>query len=200
MSVDVQALDCDFYTLSAHKMYGPTGIGILYGKEWWLEKLPPYQTGGEMIQRVSFSGTIFNQLPYKFEAGTAAIASAVGFNAAIDYLQKIGLPRIQRYEAFLLAKANEALSTIPGLSIIGQATEKAAVISFVLDKIHPHDISTLLDQQGIAIRSGRHCAEPTMERFGVVSTVRASFAMYNTLDEIKRLVEGLEQIKRLFKL
>ncbi|MBN9289121.1 MAG: cysteine sulfinate desulfinase [Gammaproteobacteria bacterium 39-13] len=197
--IDVLALDCDFYAFSAHKMYGPTGVGVLYGKSEWLERLPPYQGGGEMIQSVSFDNTTYNMLPYKFEAGTMAICEAIGLGAAIDYLHHIGFDTIQQHENALLHYALTALENIPHFRFIGQAKARAPVISFVLGDVHPHDIGTILDQRGIAVRTGKHCAEPTLDRFGVNATVRASFAMYNTIQEIERLIKALLEVNMLFK-
>jgi cysteine desulfurase/selenocysteine lyase len=196
--IDVQEIGCDFYALSGHKMFGPTGIGALYGKREHLEAMPPYQGGGEMITRVSFSGTTYNELPHKFEAGTPNIAGVVGLGAAVDYLGKLDWDAVMAHEADLLAYGTEALSSVSGLRILGTARVKAAVISFVLDRAHPHDIGTILDQEGIAVRAGHHCAQPLMERFGVAATARASFAFYNTRDEIDKLVSGLELVRRLF--
>jgi cysteine desulfurase/selenocysteine lyase len=198
MPVDVQKLDCDFYTFSGHKLYGPTGIGVLYGKASLLEEMPPYQGGGDMISSVTFEKTTYNTLPYKFEAGTPHIAGAVGLSAAIDYVSEVGLENIAAYEAELLAYATERLSQIRGLRIIGNAKHKAAVISFVLDGVHPHDVGTVLDREGIAVRTGHHCAQPVMERYGIPATTRASFAMYNTREEIDRLVRAIEKVKEMF--
>ncbi len=196
--VDVQDLDCDFYAFSSHKLYGPTGVGVLYGKTEWLNAMPPYQGGGDMIRRVSFSKTEYNVLPYKFEAGTPNIAGVVGLGAAIDYLEKIGIEKIHEYESGLLRYATEVLLKIPGLTIIGETAEKAAVISFVMEQAHPHDIATILDNEGIAIRAGHHCAMPLMERFRVPATARLSFAVYNTVDEIDRAVVGLYKVIEFF--
>ncbi len=199
MKVDVQDIDCDFYAFSGHKLYAPTGIGVLYGRAEFLEKMPPYQGGGDMIRSVTFEKTTFNILPYKFEAGTPNIAGGIGLGAAIDYVNAAGLAKIQRHEKDLLAYATERLSAIPGLSIIGTAREKAAVLSFVIEGIHPHDIGTVLDKQGIALRTGHHCAQPVMEFFQVPATARASLAMYNTREEIDALVNGIEEVIRMFK-
>ncbi len=196
--VDVQELGCDFYVFSSHKLYGPTGIGILYGKAALLDAMPPYQGGGDMIQSVTFEKTTYNTLPYKFEAGTPDIAGVVGLAAAIDYVNEIGIDHIAAYEAELLDYATRALSKVEGLRIIGTAKHKAAVISFVLGDIHPHDVGTILDQQGIAVRTGHHCAQPLMERFCVPATTRASFAFYNTRKEVDALVAGLEKVKKVF--
>lgn len=198
MAIDVQDLDCEFYAFSSHKMYGPTGTGVLYGKQQWLESLPPYQGGGNMIRQVTFANTTYAELPYHFEAGTANIAGVIGLGAAIDYIEKLGMAAITAHETALKNYATERLKQIPGLTIIGDAPHKAAVISFVLDQIHPHDVGTALDNHGIAVRVGHHCAMPLMERFGVPATVRASFAIYNTLAEIDVLAEGIIQVQRLF--
>ncbi|NVD34823.1 cysteine desulfurase [Marinobacter lutaoensis] len=195
---DVQALDCDFYAFSSHKMFGPTGIGVLYGKEALLEAMPPYQGGGEMIERVSFERTTWNQLPYKFEAGTPAIAEAVGLGAAIDYLDRLDRTALAAAEDALLARANVLVDTVPGMEIIGTARRKVPVLSFKIAGLHPSDIGTLLDQQGIAIRTGHHCAMPLMDFYAVPGTARASFAFYNTLDEVEQLFAGLRKIQRLF--
>lgn len=189
--VDVQALGCDFYAFSGHKMCGPTGIGVLYGREEWLERLPPYQGGGDMILAVSFESTTYNEIPYKFEAGTPHVAGAVGLGAAIEYLEAIGLEQIERHESGLLRYATEAIGRLPGINIIGRAARKAGVLSFTVEGIHPHDLGTVLDHQGVAIRTGHHCAMPVMDFFGVAGTARASLAFYNTTDDIDRLVEGI---------
>ena len=196
--VDVRALDCDFYAFSGHKIYGPTGIGILYGKHALLDAMPPYQGGGDMIQSVTFEKTLYNRLPYKFEAGTPHMAGAVGLAAAIDYVSKIGLDAIAAYEQDLLAYGTTALNAVPGLRLVGTAKEKAGVLSFVLEGIHPHDIGTILDWQGIAIRTGHHCAQPLMQRFGIPATARASLAVYNTMDELDALVAGIYKLKEVF--
>ena len=197
MKVDVQDLECDFYAFSAHKMFGPTGVGILFGRKKLLSAMPPYQSGGDMIKSVSFEKTIYNDLPYKFEAGTPNIAGALGLGAAIEYIYKLDLNAIGEYEHQLLVYATEKLQEIPGVRIIGTAKEKAAVISFVIDGIHPHDIGTILDTEGIAIRTGHHCAQPVMHRFGIPATARASFAFYNTSDEIDLLVKGIYKVKEI---
>jgi cysteine desulfurase/selenocysteine lyase len=197
-AVDVRDLDCDFYAFSGHKMCGPTGTGVLYGREAILKDLPPWQGGGDMILTVSFSGTTYNELPYRFEAGTPHIAGAVGLAAAIRYLTGIGMASIAAREAQLLAYATEALAKIPGLEIVGTARHKTGVVSFNVDGIHPHDLGTVLDQQGVAIRAGHHCAMPVMERFGLAGTARASFAFYNTTGEIDQLVDGLLVAQRMF--
>ena len=193
LSVDVQALDMDFFVFSAHKLFGPTGVGVLYGKRDLLEAMPPYQGGGEMIKEVSFAGTTYNELPYKFEAGTPNIADVIAFGAALDYVQSIPSEALAAQEEALLAYATEKLQAIPGLRIVGTAPEKIAVISFVIDGVHPQDIGVLLDKFGIAIRTGHHCAQPLMQRYELVGTCRASFAFYNTFEEIDRFVLCLEK-------
>ena len=195
--VDVQALDCDFYSFSGHKMCGPTGMGLLYGKEKLLEKMPPWQGGGDMILSVSFDKTTYNQLPWKFEAGTPHISGAIGLGAAIDYLESIGMARIAAYEHELLKYATERLSALPGLRIIGTAPDKAAVVSFTFGGIHPHDIGTILDTEGVAVRTGHHCAMPVMDFFKIPATARASMSFYNTFEEIDRLVAALEQARKV---
>ena len=195
---DVQALGCDFYAFSSHKLFGPTGIGVLYGRAELLEEMPPYQGGGEMIERVSFERTTWNVLPYKFEAGTPAIAEAVGLGAAIDYLNSLNRKAMEAAEDALLRRANELVETVPGMEIIGTAAKKVPVMSFKIAGLHPSDIGTLLDQQGIAIRTGHHCAMPLMDFYGVPGTARASFAFYNTLEEVEKLFTGLQKIQRLF--
>ncbi len=197
MKVDVQALDCDFYAFSGHKMCGPTGIGVLYGRESLLAAMPPWQGGGDMILAVSFEKTVYNGLPYKFEAGTPAIADAIGLGAAIDYLEALGMERIADAEHALLEYANTQLASVPGLRFVGTAPEKAAVVSFTLDKVHPHDLGTILDHEGVAIRTGHHCAMPVMEFYGLPATARASFAFYNTRAEIDRLVEALHTAREM---
>lgn len=198
MKVDVQDLDCDFYAFSGHKLYGPTGIGVLYGKEGWLNKLPPYQGGGDMIKSVSFEKTVYNDLPFKFEAGTPNIAGVLGLKSAIDYANKIGFESIFKYENELHDYAMSKMKDIEGISYYGTAEKKAAVISFLLDGIHPYDTGTILDKLGIAVRTGHHCTEPIMDRFGIPGTVRASFSFYNTFEEIDRFVEGLKRVKKMF--
>jgi len=198
VKVDVQALDCDFYVFSGHKVYGPTGIGVLYGKSALLDAMPPYQGGGDMISSVTFEKTVYNKLPYKFEAGTPHVAGAIGLGAAIEYVNGLGMDNIAGHEHELLAYATEAVSAIPGIRLIGTAREKAGVISFLLDSIHPHDIGTILDQEGIAIRTGHHCAQPVMQRFGIAATARASFAFYNTGEEVDALVEGIQKVREVF--
>lgn len=197
LQIDVQDVGCDFYCFSSHKIFGPTGVGVLYGKASWLEALPPYQGGGDMIRSVSFEKTLYNVIPYKFEAGTPNIGATIGLGAALDYLNRLGLENIGRYEQELLAYATDRLSEIPGLRMIGTAREKAAVVSFVVEGIHPHDLGTVLDQEGIAIRTGHHCAQPLMDRFGVPATARASLSFYNTRQEIDRLVTAVEKAKAL---
>lgn len=194
-SVDVQALDCDFYAFSAHKLFGPTGLGVLYGKRELLEAMPPYQGGGEMIETVSFAGTTFNQLPYKFEAGTPDIAGAIGFGAAIDYLNSIDRNAAAAHEQALLAYAEEKARATPGIKLVGTSANKTSVMSFILEGAHPADVGVLLDKQGIAVRTGNHCAQPIMDQFCIPGTVRASFSFYNTFDEVDRLFAALEKAK-----
>jgi len=196
--IDVQDLDCDFYTLSGHKMLAPTGIGVLYGKAALLEAMPPYQGGGDMIKSVSFEKTVYNDIPHKFEAGTPNIAGTVGLGAAVDYMQQLGLEAIAEHEHDLLVYGTERLSAIPGLRIIGTAARKASVISFVVDGVHPHDMGTILDQDGIAVRTGHHCAQPVMDRFGIPATTRASLSFYNTREEIDALVAGIKKVQEVF--
>jgi cysteine desulfurase/selenocysteine lyase len=198
LKVDVQALDVDFYVFSGHKVYGPTGIGVLYGKRALLEAMPPYQGGGDMIRSVTFEKTLYNDLPYKFEAGTPNIGGAIGLGVAIDYVTQLGLDNIAAHEHELLVYGTEALLAIPGVKLIGTAKEKAAVISFLIDGIHPHDIGTILDREGIAIRTGHHCAQPVMQRYKIPATARASFALYNTREEVDALVEGIKKVKEVF--
>ena len=198
LAVDVQALDCDFYAFSGHKIYGPSGIGALYGKRKLLSGMPPYQGGGDMILSVTFAKTIYNELPYKFEAGTPNIAGTIALGAAIDYLTAVGIERIGAHERELRAYATESVSAIAESRIIGTAREKAGVLSFVLADIHPHDIGTVLDREGIAIRTGHHCAQPVMERLGLPATARASFAMYNTREEVDALIRGLQKVIEVF--
>lgn len=197
-TIDVQALDCDFYAFSSHKLFGPTGVGVLYGKQALLETMPPYQGGGDMIKMVTFEKTVYNDLPYKFEAGTPHIAGVIGLGAAIDYVSAIGLDAIANYEHELLEYAIEAALRIEGLRLIGTAKNKASILSFVLDKVHPHDLGTILDHEGIAIRTGHHCAMPVMDRFAVPATARASFAFYNTREEVDILIAGIENAKKVF--
>jgi len=196
--VDVRDLDCDFYAFSSHKLYGPTGLGILYGKAKLLDAMPPYQGGGDMISSVTFEKTTYNKLPHKFEAGTPHVAGAIGLAAAIEYVSRLGMENIATYEHDLLTYATDVVSQIPGIRLIGTAREKAGVLSFVLDPIHPHDIGTILDQQGIAIRTGHHCAQPVMQRFGVPATARASLGLYNTRAEVDALAAGLQKVKEVF--
>jgi len=198
MPVDVQEMDCDFFAFSGHKMYGPTGIGVLYGRAELLDAMPPYQGGGDMIRSVTFKKTTFNTLPYKFEAGTPHIAGAVGLAAAVEYLTGIGMARIAAHESSLLEYATPRLLELDGLSIYGNAGNKAAVISFLFGDVHPHDIGTILDQAGIAIRTGHHCAQPVMDFYSIPATARASFGLYNTRGDVDRLVEGLNEIKEVF--
>jgi cysteine desulfurase/selenocysteine lyase len=197
IEIDVQALDADFYALSAHKLFGPTGMGVLYGKKELLEAMPPYRGGGEMIKEVTFEKTTYADLPYKFEAGTPNIADVVAFKFAIDYIQNIGKTNISAYENELLAYATEKLEAIEGLTVIGKAKEKVSVISFILEGIHPQDIGIILDQQGIAVRTGHHCTQPLMQRLGIPGTARASFSVYNTFEEIDALVLGILKVKKL---
>jgi len=198
LRVDVQDLGCDFYCFSGHKMFGPTGIGVLYGTEDLLDKMPPYQGGGDMIERVSFEGTTYNKLPHKFEAGTPNIAGTLGLATAINYLSSFGVEAVTRYEHDLLAYATARLQEIEGLRLYGTAAHKAGVLSFLLDNIHPYDTGTLLDRMGIAVRTGHHCTQPLMQRFGIPGTVRASLALYNTRADIDRLVEGLQRVRTMF--
>ena len=198
MPVDVQALNADFYVFSGHKIYGPTGVGVLYGKEDWLDKLPPYQGGGEMIQHVSFERTTFNELPFKFEAGTPDYIGTTGLAKALDYVSALGMDRIAAYEHELTEYATRCLKEIPGMRIFGEAPEKGSVISFLVGNIHHFDMGTLLDRLGIAVRTGHHCAQPLMQRLGIEGTVRASFALYNTKEEIDALVAGVERVSRMF--
>lgn len=199
MPVDVQELDADFYVFSGHKMFAPTGIGVLYGKTKYMDKLPPYQGGGDMIRTVSFEGSTFEDLPHKFEAGTPHIAGGIGLGAAIDYLRQFNPQDILDHEEKLLRRTTEKLSEIDGLRIIGTAKNKSAVVSFVVDGIHPYDIGTIIDTDGIAIRTGHHCTQPIMQRYGVSATARASFAFYNTLEEVDRLAEGLNKVIKMFR-
>lgn len=198
MSIDVQQLGCDFYAFSAHKMFGPTGVGVLFGREALLDAMPPYQGGGDMILEVSFEATTYNELPYKFEAGTPNISGVVGLGAAVDYLSEIGMENIADYEAGLLTYMTRKLGDVDGIRLVGTAENKASVQSFMLGDIHPHDLGTILDHQGIAVRTGHHCAMPVMQHFGVPGTARASLALYNNTDDIDRLVEGIEKARQLF--
>jgi cysteine desulfurase/selenocysteine lyase len=199
MRVDVQELDCDFYVYSGHKAFGPTGIGVLWGREALLEQMPPYQGGGDMIRSVTFEKTLYNELPHKFEAGTPDIAGVIGLGAAVDYITQIGLDAIAAHEHELLRYGTELIEVIPGVRLIGTAREKAAVLSFVADGVHPHDVGTILDHEGIAVRTGHHCAQPLMERFGVPATTRASLAFYNTREELDRLAAGVHKVKEIFR-
>ncbi len=198
LQVDVQDLDCDFYAFSGHKMYGPTGIGILYGKKRLLEAMPPYQGGGDMISSVTFEKTTYNSLPHKFEAGTPNISGVIGLGAAIKYLARVGLDNVATHEHDLLAYATEQITRFSGVRVIGTAQAKAAVLSFVLDGIHPHDIGTILDHEGIAVRTGHHCAQPVMQFFGIPATTRASFALYNTEAEVDVLLRGIAKVQEMF--
>ncbi len=198
LAVDVQDLDADFYAFSAHKMYGPTGVGAVYGKKPLLEKMPPYQGGGDMISSVTFEKTTWNKVPHKFEAGTPDMAGVIGWRAAIDYMNRVGVARIAAHEHDLLEYATKVVGALPAVRIVGTAKEKASVLSFVIEDVHPHDIGTILDQEGIAVRTGHHCAQPVMDRFGVPATVRASFAMYNTRAEVDALVRGLRKVREVF--
>jgi cysteine desulfurase/selenocysteine lyase len=195
--VDVQALDCDFYCFSGHKMYAPMGVGVMYGKEQWLNEMKPYQGGGEMISSVTFEKTTYNDLPFKFEAGTPSVGDVIGLRKAIEYMQGIGIGKIRDYEAELLQYGMEALSQVEGIRFIGTAPRKAAVISFLLGSAHPYDVGVLLDHQGIAVRTGHHCTQPIMTRYGIPGTVRASFALYNSPSEIDRLVEAVQKAKSM---
>jgi cysteine desulfurase/selenocysteine lyase len=199
LNVDVRKLDCDFFAFSGHKIYGPTGIGVLYGKEKLLNELPPYQGGGDMISKVTFEETTFNTLPYKFEAGTPNIADAIALGTAIDYISGIGIDAISKHESELLEYATEKISGLEEVKIIGNAKRKSSVLSFVIENIHPHDVGTFLDFEGVAIRTGHHCTQPVMDRFHIPATSRASFALYNTKEEIDVLVSGLKKIIEVFK-
>ena len=199
LPVDVRALDCDFYAFSGHKIFGPTGIGVLYGKQALLEAMPPYQGGGDMISAVAFEHTEYNELPYKFEAGTPNIAGVIGLGAALDYVSDIGLDAIGAHEGDVLAYATTEVAAVPGLRIIGTAREKAGILSFVMEGVHPHDIGTILDQHGVAIRAGHHCAMPLMQRYGISGTARASFALYNTRSNVDALVSGLHKVREMFR-
>jgi cysteine desulfurase / selenocysteine lyase len=199
LDIDVQAMGCDFYALSGHKMYGPTGIGVLYGRSELLEEMPPYQGGGDMIASVSFEKTVYNRPPYKFEAGTPNLAGAVGLGAALDFLAGLGHEALAAHEQDVLAYGVRALSALPGLRLIGTAPAKASVLSFVLDGVHPHDIGTILDRQGVAIRTGHHCAQPLLSRLGLAATARASLACYSTRQEVDALVAGLSTVQEAFR-
>ena len=196
--VDVQALDCDFYVATGHKLYGPTGIGLLYGKAERLEDMPPYQGGGDMISSVTVEKTTYNELPHKFEAGTPHIAGPIGLGAALTYLTGLGLDQVAAYERELLAYGTEVLQQISGVRLIGTASEKASILSFVMEGVHPHDIGTVVDQSGVAIRTGHHCTQPVMDRFGIPATARASLAMYNTREDIDALGAALERVREVF--
>ncbi|MGE5323581.1 MAG: SufS family cysteine desulfurase [Actinomycetota bacterium] len=197
MKVDVQDLDCDFYAVSGHKMYAPTGIGFLYGKARLLDAMPPWQGGGDMIASVTFDKTVYNRLPYKFEAGTPNIAGTIALGAAVEYLNSLGIERIEEHEADLLAYATQEVEKIPGVTIVGTAREKAGVLSFVMEDIHPHDIGTILDSEGIAVRTGHHCAQPVMQRYNIPATARASFGLYNTREEVDALVRGIRKVREV---
>ncbi|NOK37935.1 cysteine desulfurase [Corallococcus exercitus] len=196
--VDVQDLGCDFYAFSGHKLFGPTGIGVLYGKLAMLESLPPYQGGGDMILSVTMEKTVYNRVPHRFEAGTPDMAGAVGLAAAIRYLEAVGMENVSQHDQWLLAYATEALAAVPGLKLVGTAPRKTGVLSFTLEDVHPHDVGTILDQEGICIRTGHHCAQPLMQRFGVAATARASLALYNTREDVDALVKGLHKVKEVF--
>jgi len=196
--VDVRDLDCDFYAFSSHKLFGPSGVGVLYGKAEHLEAMPPYQGGGEMILSVSFEKTIYNEIPHKFEAGTPDIAGVVGLGAAIDYVEALGLDAIAAHDHELLEYATGALGEVPGLTLVGTSPQKAAVLSFVLDCAHAHDIGTILDQEGIAVRTGHHCAQPVMQRYGITATARASLALYSRREDVDALVAGLAKVREVF--
>lgn len=197
-TVDVQALDCDFFVFSGHKLFGPTGVGVLYGKEKWLEEMPPYMGGGDMIDKVSFDGTTYNGLPHKFEAGTPNIAGGIGLGAAIDYVEQIGYSQIEAHEANLLEYGTNQLAAIEGIRLVGTAERKASVISFLIGDIHPYDAGTIMDRLGIAIRTGHHCTQPIMDRYSIPGTMRASFAFYNTYEEIDRMIVAIAQIRQMF--
>jgi cysteine desulfurase/selenocysteine lyase len=197
LDIDVQDMDCDFFAFSAHKLYGPTGVGVLYGKKEILEAMPPFQGGGEMIKEVHFEKTTFNELPYKFEAGTPNIGDVIAFRSAIQFIQSTGKEKIRRHEQELLAYAHQELEKIPGLRIIGKAKEKVSVVSFTIEGAHPQDIGILLDNRGIAVRTGHHCAQPLMDFYCIPGTARASFAVYNTKQEIDELVKGLQRVVKI---
>jgi cysteine desulfurase/selenocysteine lyase len=198
MKVDVQDLDCDFYAFSGHKMCGPTGIGILYGKAQLLEKMKPFEGGGDMILSVTFEKTTYNAIPHKFEAGTPPIAAAIGLGATVDYLESVGMDRIAAHEHDLLTYATEAFTQLKGVRIVGTARNKAAVLSFTLQGVHPHDVGTILNEDGVAVRTGHHCAQPVMRRFGIPATARASFYLYNTFAEVDALVAGIRRVQKIF--
>ena len=199
LRLDMQALDCDFYAFSGHKMFGPTGIGILYGKAEWLGKMQPFKGGGDMILSVTFEKTTYNEPPAKFEAGTPPIAAAITLGAAVDYIESIGIERIHAHETDLLDYATDQVNRLPGVRIVGTAEKKAAVVSFVVDGVHPHDVGTLLNEEGIAVRTGHHCTQPVMQRFGIPATSRASFAFYNTHAEVDALVAGIKRVQKVFR-
>jgi cysteine desulfurase/selenocysteine lyase len=199
LAVDVQALDCDFYVFSSHKMFGPTGVGVLYGRPSLLEQMPPYQGGGDMIASVTFEKTCYNAVPYKFEAGTPNIGGVAGFGAALDYVAAIDRDAALAHEDAVLAYATEEVRRIPGARIVGEAARKTAVLSFVLDGVHPHDAGTILDTEGIAVRTGQHCAQPVMDRYGITATIRASLAIYNTREDIDALLRGLGRVREVFQ-
>lgn len=196
--IDIKKLDCDFYTFSGHKMYAPMGVGVLYGKQKWLEEIPPYQAGGEMVDQVSYQTTTFNELPFKFEAGTPNVESVLGLESAIEYLENIGYDNIAKYENELLQYAHEKLTEAGNIRIIGNAGQKASLVSFLIGDIHPYDAGTIIDKLGIAVRTGHHCAQPVLDSFGIPGTVRASFVFYNTKEEIDRLIEAIHQVKKMF--
>ena len=198
MKVDVQALDCDFYAFSGHKMFGPTGIGVLYGKAAWLEKMQPFKGGGDMILSVTFEKTTYNTIPFKFEAGTPPIAAAITLGAAVDYMNGIGVAEIHAHDTDIMDYATREINGIAGVRIVGTAEKKAGAISFVVDGVHPHDVGTLLNDEGVAVRTGHHCAQPVMHRFGIPATSRASFAVYNTLEEVDALVAGIKKVQKVF--
>ncbi len=198
LAIDVQALDCDFYAFSSHKMYGPTGVGVLYGRRSLLEAMPPYQGGGDMIQSVTFEKTTYNVLPYKFEAGTPNIAGVAGFGAALEYLSGIDRPAALAHEDAVLGYATELVAALPGARIIGEARDKTAVLSFVLEGVHPHDAGTILDRQGVAVRTGQHCAQPVMDRYCITATIRASLGIYNTREDVEALASALEKVRAVF--
>jgi len=198
LPVNVRELDCDFYAFSGHKIYGPTGIGVLYGKLALLEAMPPYQGGGDMISSVAFEHTVYNKVPHKFEAGTPDISGPIGLKAALDYVRRLGVENIERHENELLQYGTNLVSALPGVKLIGTAKQKAGVLSFVMEGVHPHDIGTILDQEGIAIRTGHHCAQPVMERYGIPATARASLGLYNTKQEIDALVSGIKKVQEVF--
>jgi len=198
MKVDVRELDCDFYAFSGHKMCGPTGIGILYGKAAWLEKMQPFEGGGDMILSVTFEKTTYNTIPHKFEAGTPPIAAAIGLGATVEYLESVGMERIAAHERALLDYATTQVSALKGVRIIGTARHKAGVLSFTVEGVHPHDVGTILNEEGVAVRTGHHCAQPVMQRYGIPATARASFYLYNTFEEVDQLVEGIRRVQQIF--